>query len=176
MSNESLTGGSIRISVDEPSCGGVIIAGLEVVKPRFGVVVVPSVAKRILLGQFTGGCDEFAVGVISIGCDGVSGGIHHAHDIALQICDIIVSCAIDLHSIRLAGVVVEEVVGLGGPVGRNLLLQQLPTLQSVRPLINLRSITCCPPPCNTTVLSMLCHHKSIDIYGNIKNYNSNQCA
>mgnify|MGYP004657629107 CR=1 FL=1 len=36
MSNESLTGGSIRISVDKPSCSGVIIAGLEVIEAAFG--------------------------------------------------------------------------------------------------------------------------------------------
>ena len=45
----------------------------------------------------------------------------------MQICDVIIGRAIDLHGIGLAGVVVEEVMGLGGPVGRYLLLQQLPT-------------------------------------------------
>ena len=44
----------------------------------------------------------------------------------MQICDVIIGRAIDLHGIGLAGVVVEEVMGLGGPVGRYLLLQQLP--------------------------------------------------
>lgn len=68
MSNESLTGGSIRISVDKPSCSGVIIAGLEVVEAAFGIVIVASVAKRIFLGQFTGCGQDLAVGVIGIGC------------------------------------------------------------------------------------------------------------
>ena len=67
MSNEPLTGGSIRISVDKPSCGGVVITGLEVVEAAFGIVIVASVAKRIFLGQFTGSGEEFAVGVIGIG-------------------------------------------------------------------------------------------------------------
>ena len=56
MSNKPLTGGSIRISVDEPSCGGVIIAGLEVIEAAFGIVVVATVAEGVPLGQFAGGC------------------------------------------------------------------------------------------------------------------------
>ena len=67
MSNESLTGGSIRISVDKPSCGGVIIAGLEVIEAAFGIVVIATVAKRVFLGQRTGGGQDLAVGVIGIG-------------------------------------------------------------------------------------------------------------
>ena len=45
----------------------------------------------------------------------------------MQIRNIIIGRAIDLHGVGLAGVIVEEVVGLSGPVGRYLLLQQLPT-------------------------------------------------
>ena len=67
MSNESLAGGSIRICIDKPSCGGVIIAGLEVIEAAFGIVVVTTVAERVLVGQFTGGGQDLAVGVIGIG-------------------------------------------------------------------------------------------------------------
>ena len=127
MSNKPLTGRRIRISVNEPSCGGVIIAGLEVIEAAFGIVVVTTVAERVLLSQRTSGGQDLAVGVVGITCHGIPAGIHQAHDIALQIRDVIVGRAIDLHGIGLAGVVIEEVMGLGGPIGRNLLLQQLPT-------------------------------------------------
>ena len=176
MPDQPLTGGGVAVCIHEPSCGGVIIAGLEVIEAAFGIVVVATVAEWVLLGQRTGGGEDLAVGVVGITRHGIAAGVHQAHNIALQVGHIIVGGPIDLHSIRLAGRIIEEGVGFRLAVGRYLLLQQLPTLQSVRSLINLRSITCCPPPCNTTVLSMLCHHKSIDIYGNIKNYNSNQCA
>ena len=68
MSNQSLAGGSIRIRIYKPSCSGVIIAGLEVIEAAFGIVIVPSVTKRVFLGQFTGGGQDLAVGVIGIGC------------------------------------------------------------------------------------------------------------
>ena len=67
MSNKSLAGGSVRISVDEPSCGGVVITGLEVIEAAFGIVVVASVAEGVFLGQDTGGGQDLAVGVIGIG-------------------------------------------------------------------------------------------------------------
>ena len=67
MSNESLTGGSIRISVDKPSCGGVVITGLEVIEAAFRIVVVATVTERVLLGQGAGRGQDLAVGVIGIG-------------------------------------------------------------------------------------------------------------
>ena len=67
MSNEPLTGGSIRISVDKPSCGGVVITGLEVVEAAFGIIVIATVAERVLLGQFAGCGEEFSVGIVGVG-------------------------------------------------------------------------------------------------------------
>ena len=66
MSNKSLTGGSIRISVDKPSCGGVVITGLEVIEAAFGIVVVTTVTERVLFGQRTGGGQDLAIGVVGI--------------------------------------------------------------------------------------------------------------
>ena len=68
MSNKSLAGGSVRISVDKPSCGRVIIAGLEVIEAAFGIVVIATVAEGVLLGQFAGCGEEFSVGVVGVGC------------------------------------------------------------------------------------------------------------
>ena len=66
MANKALTGGSIRISVDKPSCSRVIIAGLEVIEAAFGIVIVPSVAKRVFLCQGAGGGQDLAIGVVGI--------------------------------------------------------------------------------------------------------------
>ena len=116
----------VSIRIYEPSCSGIIITGLEVIEAAFGIIVVATVTKRVLFSQGAGGGQDLAVGVVGVTCYGIAAGIHHTHDIALQICDVIIGRAIDLHGIRLAGVVIEEVVSFSGPVGRNLLLQQLP--------------------------------------------------
>ena len=127
MANKALTGGGVAVRIYEPSCSRVIIAGLEVIESAFRIVVVTTVAERVLLCQGAGGSQDLAVGVVGVTRYGISAGIHQAHDIALQIRDVIIGRAIDLHGVGLAGVIVEEVVSLGGPVGRYLLLQQLPT-------------------------------------------------
>ena len=127
MSNQSLAGGGKSICIYKPSCGGVIIAGLEVIEAAFGIVVVSTVAERVLFGQSTVGGQDLAVGVIGITRHGIAAGVHQAHDITLQVRDIVIGGPIDLHGVGLAGVVVEEVMGLRSPAGRYLLLQQLST-------------------------------------------------
>ena len=67
MANKALTGGGVAVRIYEPSCSGVIIAGLEVIEAAFGIVVVATVTKRVLVGQFTGSGEEFAVGVVGVG-------------------------------------------------------------------------------------------------------------
>ena len=124
---DPLSRGGVAVRIHKPSCSGVIIAGLEVIEAAFGIVVVATVAEGVLVGQFTGGGQDLAVGVVGVRSNGIATGIHHAHDITLQIRDVIIGGPIDLHSVGLAGVVIEEVVSFSGPVGRYLLLQQLPT-------------------------------------------------
>ena len=125
MANKALTGGGVAVRIYEPSCSRVIIAGLEVIESAFRIVVVTTVTERVLLSQRTGGCQDLAVGVVCITCYGIAAGIHQAHDVTLQVGHIVISGPIDLHGVGLAGIVVEEVMGLGGPVGRYLLLLQL---------------------------------------------------
>ena len=67
MTNKALSCGGIAVRIHEPSCGGVIIAGLEVVEATFGIVVITTVTKRVLVGQFTGGGQDLAIGVVGIG-------------------------------------------------------------------------------------------------------------
>ena len=124
VSNKPLTGRRIRISVNEPSCGWVIIAGLEVIEAAFGIKVIATVTKWVFLGQDTGSGQDLAVGVIGITRHGIATGIHHTHHVALQVGHIVIGGFIDLHSVRLAGVVIEEVMGLGGPAGRYLYLAE----------------------------------------------------
>ena len=127
MSDKALSCGGIAVRIHKSSCSGVVIAGLEVIEAAFGIVIVATVAKRVLLGQRTGGGQDLAVGVIGITRHGIAAGVHQSHNIALQIGYIVIGRAIDLHCVGFAGIVVEEVMGLGGPVGRYLLLQQLST-------------------------------------------------
>ena len=68
MSDKSLAGGGVAVCIDKPSCGWVIIAGLEVIEAAFGIVVITTVTERVFLGQRTGGGEDLAVGVIGIGC------------------------------------------------------------------------------------------------------------
>ena len=67
MTNKALSCGRIAVRIHEPSCGRVIIAGLEVVEAAFGIVIVATVAEGVLFGQRTGGGQDLAVGVIGIG-------------------------------------------------------------------------------------------------------------
>ena len=122
MTNKSLPRGGKSIRIHKPSCSGVIIAGLEVIEAAFRIVVVATVTKWVFLGQGAGGGQDLAVGVISVGCDGVAAGVHQAHDVTLQVGDVIVGGSVHLHGVGFSGIVVEEVMGLGGPVGRYLLL------------------------------------------------------
>ena len=126
MTNKALSCGGIAVRIHEPSCGRVIIAGLEVVEAAFGIVIVATVTERVFLGQGAGGGQDLAVGVVGVGGNGIAAGVHHAHDVALQVGYIVIGGPIDLHSVGFAGVVIEEVVSLGGPASRYLLLQQLP--------------------------------------------------
>ena len=67
MADKALTCGGVTVCIYKPSCGGVVIAGLEVIEAAFGIVVVATVAERVLLGQRTGGGQDLTVGVVGIG-------------------------------------------------------------------------------------------------------------
>ena len=80
-----MPGTCVAVRIDEsPDCG-VVITGLEVIEAAFGIVVIATVTKRILLGQFTGGGQDLAVRVIGVTRYGIAAGVHQAHDIALQV-------------------------------------------------------------------------------------------
>ena len=67
MSDKALSCGGIAVRIHKPSCGRVVIAGLEVIEAAFGIIVVATVAERVFLGQGAGGGQDLTVGVIGIG-------------------------------------------------------------------------------------------------------------
>ena len=66
VADKALTCPCIGIRIYEPSCSGVIIAGLEVIEAAFGIVIVASVAEGVLVGQGAGGGQDLAIGVVGI--------------------------------------------------------------------------------------------------------------
>ena len=120
-SQHSLAGGGVGVGVQESAGGGVIIAGLEVIKASFAVVVVATVAQGVSLGHGTGGGEDVAVGVVGIAGNGVSAGIDQPHYIALEVGDVIVVGAVALHGVGHSVSVVEEVQG---GVGAGMVLPQ----------------------------------------------------
>ena len=86
------------IRIDESADDRIIISRLEVIQSRLGIVVVASVAERILLtncaGERSGGGKQLAPCVVGILDYGVPGSITDTDDIALQVLLEIVGCAL----------------------------------------------------------------------------------
>ena len=61
----------------------VVIAGLEVIEARFGIVIVATVAQRVDAGHAAGDRQVIAPSVIGIGRNGSAGSSHELHYIAL---------------------------------------------------------------------------------------------
>ena len=98
MTGETLTCGNIAIRIDESSRFGIIVAAVEVVQARFGVVDIATVAEGVILAQRAGG-----VGVLRL-----------TEDIA----DVVVG--VDPCPVRrlivLAGQLIEAVIGVRGSI------------------------------------------------------------
>ena len=62
-----MAGGGVGVGVDEAADGGVVVAGLEVVKAGFLVIVVAAVAEGVHLCQGAGSGKDLAVGVVGVG-------------------------------------------------------------------------------------------------------------
>ena len=121
-------GGSEGVGVNEPAVGKVIVPALEVVKARFAVVIVATVAQGIDVPDEAGGSVLLAVlimhGVVApravvVGGDEHTGGIQKGNDVALRVEDIVVerrgrAVVVD-HGERLVAVVIHELEGLIAP-------------------------------------------------------------
>ena len=89
MSVESLPRGSIAIRIDKPSPGGIIIPAAEVVKSRFGVIDIPTIAQGVRGAESGGhgavGGHGRTPGVVGVGHHLGAAGIDKTGDIALGI-------------------------------------------------------------------------------------------
>ena len=132
---------SICIRIDEPAVGKVIVPALEVVKARFAVVIVATVAQGIDVPDEAGGSVLLAVlimhGVVApravvVGRHERAVRVQQRNDIALRVEDVVVElrCLAMLvdHGERLVAVVVHELEGLHRLVNRIVAVARLPLL------------------------------------------------
>ena len=90
-----MAGACIGVCVNESGGGRVVVAALEIVQLRFGIVVIASVAQGVYEGNVTcvrngctgsvGDAQELAVGVIAVVRQGLFLRIGNSYDVALQI-------------------------------------------------------------------------------------------
>ena len=131
----------MSIRVDEPVVGEVIVPALEVVKARFAVVIVATVAQGIDVPDEAGGSVLLAVlimhGVVApravvVGRHERAVRVQQRNDIALRVEDVVVElrCLAVLvdHGERLVAVVVHELEGLHRLVNRIVAVARLPLL------------------------------------------------
>ena len=115
VSNNVLPGGSITIRIDKSADRRVIVSALEIVESGFLVVDVPTVAQGVDVCQGARSGNDLAIGVVVVAGHHRAAGVYDAHDIALEIGDIVVHCAVVLHGIGRTIGIVEEVNGIGSP-------------------------------------------------------------
>ena len=90
-----MAGACIGVRVNESGGGRIVVAALEVVQLRFGVVVIAPVAQGVYEGNVTcvrngrsggvGDAQELAVGIVAVVCQGLFLRIGNSYDVALQI-------------------------------------------------------------------------------------------
>ena len=112
MPQEALTGGGVGVGVDESADGGVVVAGLEVIEPGFGVVDVAAVAQGIDFCQGAGSGQDLAVGIVGVGGYDLLIAVQDRQNIALEVGDIVVGGAIIGQGVGVTAFIVEEVQGV----------------------------------------------------------------
>ena len=104
----------VAIRIDESTDCRVIIAGLEVIEAAFGIVIVASVAEGVLVGQFTGGCQDLAVGVVGVGSNRVAAGIHQALFPNFPLCIQRISQFLSIHTLAVSSLHSDEISSYKG--------------------------------------------------------------
>jgi len=117
ISKTSLACGYAGIRADEPSDGGIIVSGLEVVEAGFGVVDIAPVAEGVM-GTEGGGqgaccCQELAPGVVGVGDYGAVVCVADFYDVALEVGDVAVLGAVVDHRLGRAEGIIEEIQLVG---------------------------------------------------------------
>ena len=83
-----MAGGDEDIGVDESTCAGVIVAGLEVIEGGFGVVDIAAVAQGVGFAEGcrhgARGCADEAPGIVGVLHDNGAAAVHDGYDIALD--------------------------------------------------------------------------------------------
>ena len=94
VTDEILPGGGVRIRVDKAANLGVVIAGLQVIEATFGVVVITTVTQGVDTYQRAGCGEDFAVGIVDVGCNNSSGGVNQVEHVTLGVGDVVILGAV----------------------------------------------------------------------------------
>ena len=111
------------IRINEPPNLRIIVAALQIVESRLGVIPIAAVAVGVLhakgSGQGPGRSDELAPAVVGVADNGGSSSIRNSCHITLEVCEIEVLTAIVSHGERsaIAVIGVMERLGSGGLKG-----------------------------------------------------------
>ena len=111
-----MTCARITVGIDKPAGVGIIVAGLQVVEPCLGVVVVAAIPQRVDFRHGAGSGQDFAIGIIRVCRYLVAIAIDQVHHIPLQVGDVVVGSGggtvVVNQGIGIPDVVIPE-VGLG---------------------------------------------------------------
>ena len=92
IADNSLSGACIAIGINKSANGSVVIAALEIIELRVGIIVVSPVPQGIDLGHAASCLLDLAVGVIAVAGDLGSAAVDQIRHISLEIGDVIVGC------------------------------------------------------------------------------------
>ena len=124
-----MSGRDVAVRIDETADLRVVIPGLEVVEPCFGIVVIAAILQGIDRSHFAGCSEDLTIGIISVGSSFCTICIHQIRHIALKVRDIIVNrrvgAVIVNQRIGCSGVVIAEIQRLACPIRLNGFPQQL---------------------------------------------------
>jgi len=110
MFHNPLSCGHVNICGDKAAYFGVIIPALQVIQPRFRIVVITPVAERVIRAQCS--CqgasrgEQFAPGIVGIFYHASAACVHETHDVALSIAEVEILIAFVVDAQELAGGVV----------------------------------------------------------------------
>jgi len=105
-----------HILINKPIPHGIVIPGSKVVESSFYIIDMPPIAERLDRTQGgserTGGREHLAPGIIGILDHFCATGVQDAHNVPLEIVDVSVLGAVELHNHRAVAGIVPEVEGI----------------------------------------------------------------
>ena len=101
-----------RVNIDKPPELRVIVPAVQVIKPGFGIIIIPPVAEGILVAHgVSGGVGDGAVapGVVAVGGNDLAGGgADDGYNVSLQVVEVVEQHGPVGKAHALAGAVVDE--------------------------------------------------------------------